>query len=243
MKPGLNAIHLHGSLGAQFGDLHHLDVATPAEAIRALTFLFKDFRRALLAGTWQIIRGDPENGLQLEPDSLGIRLGKAPLHIIAAPIGAGRGGGTIKLVAGIAIMAAAIYFSGGAAAAAGGDFAGAAGALGTSTGVLGITYGQIALVGLALTLTGISNLIAPAPKTANDKQSYAQFGPVNTATEGSPVPVIYGTVRCGSLVCAMTMTTVNYTQSLVAIGAEQANSKSGVSYVFQSTGTATDYGR
>jgi len=213
----LRDIHLHGALGKRFGRHHRFDVATPGEAVRALCSQYKGFREALSVGQWKLVRGDRKTGQELGRDEVDLRLGAAPLHIIPVPAGAG-GRGTGKVIAGIALIAAAFAFayyapfgvaSGGLKAATAGAAA-TSGALNWSAVVVPsvLSASGLAQAGLALTLVGVSALLAPQPKapnfgsTAERNDSYLLTGPTNTNAEGVPVPLIYGRCRVGSVVAS-----------------------------------------
>lgn len=251
-EQSLRKVYLHGALGERFGTEHQLAVSTAGEAVRAFTFQLPGFRQAIAEGSWRVVRGDPDTGFDLDIETLTFGLGKQPLHIIPAPIGSGRGGGGGKTVVGIALLALAVAFaipSGGTSLMASAGAMGLeVGAIGTgaalsaglsTTAFLGITYGQIALMGAALTLTGISALVAPAPRTnvgqqaVDKKGSFVLSGPQNTSVEGVCVPHVYGRVRVGSVVGAATMTIADYSASAPTPGADPGD-KSGASETYRS---------
>jgi predicted phage tail protein len=142
--------------------------------------------------------------------------------------GAKQSSGITKIVIGIAIVVAAVFTAGAAAGAAGGAAgaaggAGAAGA-GTAAGVgtglsaaaIGsITYGNIAMVGVAIALSGVSQLLAPSASVRDygdrerpdQRPSFFFNGPVNTAEEGQAVPIVIGKFRRGSVVISSGLTT------------------------------------
>jgi predicted phage tail protein len=224
----LTAVHLHGSLGERFGKLHRFAVTSPAEAFRAMIVQFEGFRAAIAEASWEVIRGEPETGMYLNEHTLTLGVGHKPLHVIPSPIGAGgRGGGAGKAILGAVIIVAAVaaaFYTGGASL----------GALGASA-FGSITYGQIALVGLALTLSGIASLVSPGVKgTPGGQTTNYNFnlnGPVNTATEGQPIPLVYGQIRVGSVVGAMTMSTVDYNFAAVSPD-QEVGDKNGVALAF-----------
>lgn len=197
-------IVLHGALKRQFGGPFALDVATPAEAFRALEANFPGrFLAAVKDGIYRIVRGDRKTGMALDTGELTFGLGTADLHIIPLARGAGRKGGA-KAVIGVAIMAVAIVASQGAASGASGLLSG----LGeTAFSVLGmdITYGNIAMFGLSMTLNGVSQMLSPQPQArdlqpVDQRQSYLFSGPANLTEQGGAVPLIYGRCRVGSTV-------------------------------------------
>ncbi|MCW2242812.1 TipJ family phage tail tip protein [Azospirillum canadense] len=196
----LRKVHLHGALRRRFGAVYELDVASPAEAFRALHVLTSGaFLPAVKDGTYRIIRGDKKTGLHLGADELTFHLGAGDLHI--APVAAGSGQkskGGVKAVIGMVIMAVAIVYSGGTAAGlAAPAFGGAA---------MGMSYGSIALFGLSMVLSGASMMLAPQVKgldsleSVDKRASFVMNGPVNAQEQGGAVPLIYGRCRVGSTV-------------------------------------------
>lgn len=189
----LRDVHLHGALGEAFGRLHRIAVASPAEAVRALSFLCRGFRKAIAEGTWRIIRGEPETGLCLGESELGFRLGRAPLHIV--PVAAGAGGrGIGKIVGGLALAAGAFFLGPGVAGLAG-------------LGVIGGTVATAGIgIGLSLALQGTSALLSSNPIAANGRggvtarASFAFSGPENVTAQGGCVPLVFGRFRVGSVV-------------------------------------------
>jgi predicted phage tail protein len=63
---------------------------------------------------------------------------------------------------------------------------------------------KIGLIGGALILTGIAELLTPTPKISNDegdpRKSFSFSGIQNTNRAGVPVPVVYGETLVGSVV-------------------------------------------
>lgn len=177
----LRSIHLHGSLGEQFGPLFKLDVATAGEAIRALHVNLEGFGDALKDGAFEIVRGETIDSFHLDlEDVMGFRLGSKDLHIVPVVAGSKRGG-LVKTILGVALIGAAVFFSGGALAA---PIGGASGLLG------GFTYGNLALVGLAVTLAGVSKLLTPSNSATSGNSNL--FSVSTTSEEGVAVPLVYG---------------------------------------------------
>jgi predicted phage tail protein len=131
------------------------------------------------------------------------------------PVLGGAGGGAGKILAGVALVAAAIIF---APAAAGFLGAGLGATAGTFTlGAAASTV--IGSIGVSLILGGVSQLLSPTPQigqlgpvtsglgnrttenTELDPQaSYSFSGIQNTSKQGVPVPVVYGETVVGSVV-------------------------------------------
>lgn len=184
----MKEIHLHGSL-AHFGERFALDVRDPAEAVRALGIQLPGFREAIEADSWHVIRGPLEDGDSLDEDGLTVALGNQnEIHILPAIEGAGDGAG--KVIGGIALIGASFIPGLNAAVA---------------TGLLGM--------GTSMALGGVSMMLAPSPQSNYDERespaerpSFLFDGPVNTSTQGLPVPVIYGRIRTGSIVVSAGIT-------------------------------------
>lgn len=187
----MRKIHLHGALGAKYGESFDLEVETAAEAVRAIGTNFPEFIRDIRDGSWHVVRGeDLENGYDLDEDELAhYRLGRGDLHI--APVVAGsKNSGTLKAVLGIALVGAAFFFSGGALATP----------LLSVGGQTVLTYGNVAMIGAALALAGASQLLAPEEKGKDDSDdSFIFSGPTNVADQGFPVPLVYGEVITGGV--------------------------------------------
>ena len=190
----LKTVVLHGAFGSRFGRRHRLDVASPLDAIRALSVLQPGFMQALVAHR-------PGFRIVLDRVPLSTREelalpGRETIRIV--PVVAGAGGGIGQIFIGVALIAGA-FITGGA------DLALAPEAtLGftlTST-----TFGGMALAfGATLILGGLSQMLAKTPDTPSrsqglDSASYLFNGPVNTTQQGNPVPILYGRLIIGSQV-------------------------------------------
>jgi predicted phage tail protein len=203
-------IFLHGAAGRAHGRHFRLDVASPAEAVRALIMLRPPLREAFRAGQWRVIIGRPHLANAIDPQWLAIRLGDQPLHIVPAT-GAAGGDGVGKVVAGVVLIGATILTAGLAAPAglaAFGTFAGASAALGASA-FAGVTYGSIALLGVSMLAAGVVGLLSPAPgvqqqatdmAAPQDRPSFLFNGVTNNTQQGGPVPLVFGTHLVGSVV-------------------------------------------
>jgi predicted phage tail protein len=197
----MHDIYLYGHLKEEFGPKFRFDVATAGEAIRALNCAFpKRFIAEMEKGSYRVVRGDTDDGLDIELEYINsFKIGNAELHIIPVAAGSKSQGtsGTVKAVAGIALIGAAIFFSGGTLAAP----LSAMGSAIPGTAILGsagISYGTIALMGLSVALLGAATLLAKAPTNNDNTSSFAFTGPINVDQQGSGVSLIFGEVICGS---------------------------------------------
>lgn len=169
-------IRLYGVLGTKFGRVHHLAVNSAAEAIRALAIMIPGFEKFLAESK--------DNGFSysifIGRDNIGHEQLRNPVgqdDIRIAPIVIGsKRGGLFQTIVGVVLMVASIW------------------------------YPPLFNVGLALTLGGVSQMLAPQPPglgssdSPNNKPSYSFNGPVNTRAQGNPVPLPYGELIVGSAV-------------------------------------------
>jgi predicted phage tail protein len=126
--------------------------------------------------------------------------------ISITPVLTGAGGGVGKTIAGVALIAGALFL-GPSAAIGGAGFLGATFGAGVIGGVAATAIGS---VGAALVLGGVAQMITPKPPTLglggpsplNDPralQSYNFNGIQNTSTQGTPINVVYGKTIVGSV--------------------------------------------
>lgn len=196
----LHRIYLAGRLKTKFGGPYEFFINTPADAIRALTANFPAFASEFQKGVYRFIVGSRKKGDDIDPDLLefGLPSGKN-LHIV--PVAAGRkGGGTGKMIIGIAAFSVAMVMSGGTAA-------GLAAPLGSGL-FSGISWGGIAVFGAAMALAGVAQMLTPTPKAPNmaeyesnkDSPSFLLGGAVNTTEQGNAIPIVLGKIRTGGVV-------------------------------------------
>jgi len=180
----MKTIHLHGALGARFGESFSLDVRDPAEAAHALVTQLPGFREAIEAGNWHVVRGPLDGGETLDEEGLTVALGREnEIHLLPAIDGAGDGVG--QVIAGAALA------------------------------TIGYFTGQAWLInaGVAMALGGVSQMLSPTPgagdygdrERPDERPSFLFDGPVNTSTQGLPVPVVYGRIKTGSIVVSAGM--------------------------------------
>jgi predicted phage tail protein len=192
----MRTVRLYGELGRRFGRSHQLDVATPAEAVRALVVNHPGFEQALRDHPhgFHVLAGRDDRGTVV-----GLRLpaGEAEsIRIIPAVAGGKSAFGRILVGA---LLIGAAFFTGVASLGAGGlVFSGLAGQLAVG-------------IGASLVLGGVSQLLAPTPKyqAASDddtQPSYVFSGPTNTSAQGTAVPVGYGRFIVGSSVVSLGLT-------------------------------------
>ena len=212
-------VRLYGPLAKFVGQRKFLaEISSAGEAIRMLLANFPGLERHMADQHYKVIVDNYESGLDEihYPASQTIKI---------VPVLGGAGGGTGKILAGIALVTFAIL-----AAPIGGGFLGlGAGAFGSTTGAAlgGFTLGAgasavIGSIGVALVLGGVSQLLSPTPQLGqigpasqsvggtrttttegtemDPQESYSFSGIQNTSRQGTPVPVVYGETIVGSVV-------------------------------------------
>ena len=195
-------IRLLGEAGRRFGRRFQLAVKTPAEALRALCVQIPELRQYLLDSgekgiNWRVVT---DHALGLDEDQLLWPLSK---RMVLAPIPAGRGA-VGRIVAGVALVAAAILFPP-AGILAGGLF---------TLGAQAVPI--VAGIGVSLIFAGVAELLTPTPKMPNvggsvgggvtsgrdreEQRNSFTFDKSNAnALQGEVVPVLYGERIIGSL--------------------------------------------
>ena len=197
----MKVVKVYGELKKRLGrGRFELDVATPAEAIKALCANF--------AGLEKWIVDSEQDGVGYKVKVGKEQIGEDNLETLHYPwsekevfsitpvlMGAGKGGWG-KVLIGALLIGAAILLPGAAPALAGTMFS--AGSAGASALVVGI-----ANIGLAVTLKGVSDLLSPTPDVPEDAETlenYAFSGIDNVSRVGTPVPIAYGRLFVGSSV-------------------------------------------
>ena len=185
----MKTVFLLGELGQRFGRKHLLDVSSPAEAIRALCANFRDFRQFVSTSAERHVGYRVLN----RRDAVGLEELHYPASqtITFAPVVAGAGffeelGKFGQVLLGGALIVASFYLP-------------PLALIGTAT-LASVTFS----IGVSLTLGGIAQLLAPAPKTTAPSEgqnpSYIFNGAVNTTAQGQAIPVGYGRLIVGSAV-------------------------------------------
>jgi predicted phage tail protein len=174
----MRTVLLYGELRRRFGKYHRFAVKTPAEAIRALCANYKGFEQAAAPGRFHLIVGSGERGLKDVHEPAGERE-----TIRLVPAIAGGKSPFVQILVGAVLIAGAIAFA----------------------GPLGAFALPIGMMGGAMLLGGVSQLLATPPKQeeykqSDNRESYIFNGPTNTSVQGASVPVIYGRVLAGSKV-------------------------------------------
>lgn len=192
MSDQLRTIRLYGYLGAQFGRVHRLAVASCAEAVQALCVLLPGFERELMTSKDRGVGYACFLGKRnLKEDRLTDPAGHEDIRIAPIVQGAKRGG-LFSIVLGAALFFAAPYLVNPATAA----LLGEGGAMAMA--------GSIASMGKLMMFSGVVQALSPQQKglsTADGPDNGASYnynGPVNTSAQGNPVPLPYGELIVGS---------------------------------------------
>jgi predicted phage tail protein len=192
-------IKVYGKLAKHLGQRSFKAVVkTPAEAIRFLLANFPDLRGVLSEGDYKVTVGRNQLELADHPEHLHFPVAsQEPIRIVPVIAGAG---GVGKILAGVALIAAAIFIPG------------------LGLGLAGAAVTQVGLLGGALVLGGLSQMLTPTPTISqgtdgdNDpRKSYSFSGIQNVSRQGVPVPIIYGEVFTGSIVVSAGINTEEVT--------------------------------
>ena len=188
MNKGLKVVKVYGALRKRLGQCRfEFDVATPAQAIKALCVNFPGLDKWLIDseqdGVGYRVAVSKEKITEQDMTPLIMPFSEREVFSITPVIaGAGRGVGQVLLGA---VLIGASFIPGVGAFAA----------------------SAMQTVGASLTLNGIATLISPQPqlglergKEAARLESFIFNNVVNTAKQGLPVPIAYGRVFVGSAV-------------------------------------------
>lgn len=187
----MKTVILLGELGKRFGRKHLLDVASPAEAIRALCANFREFR--------QFVATSAERSVAYRVLNRREDVAEDELHdpasqtIMFVPVvgGASFWSKFGKIIIGAALIAASFVVP-------------PIALIGTAT-LASVTFS----IGVSLALGGIAQLLAPTPKKPSDQNTDASYvfnGAVNTSAQGQTIPVGYGRLIVGSAVISAGIT-------------------------------------
>ena len=205
----MKVVKVYGALRKRLGQCRfEFDVATPAQAIKALCVNFPGLDKWLVDsekdGVGYRVAVSKEKVTEENVAPLLMPFSDKEVFSIT-PVVAGAGRGVGSILAGAALIATAI------AAPGVGLFGGGALGFGVVTGASGFAAGLAAAagtIGIGLVLTGIAQAISPQPELsgledgpeAARPESFSISNVVNTSRQGLPVPIAYGRVFVGSAV-------------------------------------------
>lgn len=188
----MKVVKVYGELKKRLGQgRFELDVATPAEAIRALCANFPGLQKWIVEseqdGVGFKVKVGKESIGEDNLEELHFPWSERDVFSITPVLtGAGRGWG--KVLIGVLLIGAVMVFGG-------------AGALGFKIGAGAAKV--MTQVGISMTLYGVAEMLSPVPKMPDDPeqlQSFSFSGVVNTSKIGTPVPIAYGRLFVGSSV-------------------------------------------
>ena len=186
----LRKIKLYGELAKFLGKkTFEAEVHSAAQAIRFLVVNFPQLEAHMADRYYKVSVGDWE----IKQEEIHYPNGQEDIKIV--PIVGGEGGnGVGRFLLGAAFIGIGI--------ASGGATFGATGF--TGVGFLGGATAVIGNIGIALALTGLSQMLTPVENVKEEEQdprrSFNFNGIQNTSRAGVPVPVIYGQTMVGSIV-------------------------------------------
>ena len=204
----MKVVKVYGALRKRLGQCRfEFDVATPAQAIKALCVNFPGLEKWLIDsekdGVGYRVAVSKEKATEENIAPLLMPFSdKEVFSITPVVAGAGRGAGQILL--GVALVATAVVTGGTSIAFGAGGFGLASGVTATTALSLSIAAGN---VGAFLILSGIATAISPQPdpglergREAAKLESFVFNNVVNTSKQGLPVPIAYGRLFVGSAV-------------------------------------------
>ena len=203
----MKVVKVYGALRKRLGQCRfEFDVATPAQAIKALCVNFPGLEKWLIDsekdGVGYRVAVSKEKVTEQDFTPLLMPFSDREVFSIT-PVVAGAGRGVGQILLGAALITAAIYL--GPSAAIGGEgFLGLQAGSGLIGGVAAAAAGNI---GAFMVLSGIATAISPQPDTGLERgreaaklESFVFNNVVNTSKQGLPVPIAYGRVFVGSAV-------------------------------------------
>ncbi len=231
----MKVVKVYGALRERLGQCRfELDVATPAQALKALCVNFpgldKWFVDSEQDGVGYRVRVGKQQATAEDLSVLGLPWSEREVFSIT-PVVAGAGGGFGRVLLGGVLIGASFLFPGAGLFGSGFGVFGplAAGTMGTLT-----TVGTaLSAIGAGLVLTGVSQMISPTPDFGDDSEKLKNFtfsGIVNTDQQGLPVPIAYGRVVIGSAVIS-TGLDVDHSSNAYVFGGKLGSIPAGVDFV------------
>jgi len=196
----LRKVKVYGAL-AKFlkRRVFNADVANPAEAVRFLLANYPQLRQHMQDQHYKVLVSERPLDIGDEPDQLHLPIG-ASEEIKIVPVLAGAGGSTGQILAGIGLIAFSLLLPG----------------IGAAIGGAAMT--KIGLLGGALVLGGVAQMLTPVPQIAtgpnseqDPRKSYSFSGIQNVSRQGVPVPIVYGETIVGSVTISSAILTQDYT--------------------------------
>jgi predicted phage tail protein len=210
-------------LGEKFGAVHeYYNLRTPIDAIKLLCINYPAFQKELLESEekgigYRVVQA----GTEFELEDMLLPFGSNDLIITPVIGGSGFWDKFGKILSGAALVGLAVVTGGfSALGATGFTSAGVASGMGlAAASALTTTIAIAGNIGIALTLRGVADLLAPQPsenptfepgssvkaasagsvvRGSNGEQSYGYKGPINSVGPGATIPVAFGKTLIGS---------------------------------------------
>ena len=184
----LRKIKLYGHLREHTG-LTEVEayVDNVREAVNFLTCNWPKLKPQIVQNNYHVLLDEDDVG----EEELLYPVGNATISFIPVVEGSGKFG---RILAGVALIGLAFAMPGATFQGLGG-FKAAAGYSGFQAAV-----GNL---GIYLVLSGVASLLTPTPSIPEQEQtpeSSAFTSPLNVSMPGIPIPLVYGTTICGSIV-------------------------------------------
>ncbi len=185
MKETMTRIELSDTLGKMFGKVHHRLISTTHEAGIALANTIPGFEKFMISSeerglTYAIFKNNKNIGL----DDLGFPVTGEVIRIVPVVVGSKKSGFLQTILGAVIVAAGAV-----------------------ATFVFDQPWGvNVMMAGGAMMLGGVVQMLSPQPaglarkESADNKASYAFGGVTNTASQGYPVPLLYGKRRIGGAI-------------------------------------------
>ncbi len=204
----MKVVKVYGALRKRLGQCRfEFDVATPAQAIKALCVNFPGLDKWLIDsekdGVGYRVAVSKEKATEDNLTLLAMPFSDKEVFSITPVIAGAEKNPFGQILLGAALITAAVFLA--PAAAAGGGFF-TAGATGTSLSAMGYVSLAVGNLGISLVLGGIAQAISPQPDLnstideAAQLESFSFSNVVNTSRQGLPCPIAYGRVFVGSAV-------------------------------------------
>ncbi|EPJ7473487.1 TPA: tail assembly protein [Klebsiella aerogenes] len=190
MPEVMTKIVISGVLGKHFGKVHYRLVRNTKEAIRALCCTIDGFERYLNESeqkglTYAVFKNDKNIG----EDDLVFPISGEEIRIIPVLIGSKKAG-MLQTIFGAVLAAVGVVV----------------GVMTSWTGVGGAIGTAMVSAGVGMMAGGVIQMLSPQPaglasKQSDDNKASYAFGSVtNTASQGYPVPLLYGKRRIGGAI-------------------------------------------
>lgn len=208
----MKVVKVYGALRKRLGQCRfEFDVATPAQAIKALCVNFPGLEKWFIDsekdGVGYRVAVSKEKITEQDVSPLLMPFSEREVFSITPVVaGAGRGAGQILL--GAALIAASFAFPGAGlfgTTSFSGVAAAGSGAAVTGTAAMTAIGTAVSYLGAGLVLQGVANVISPQPgpndiDEAIQLESFSFSNVVNVSRQGTPVPIAYGRLFVGSAV-------------------------------------------